>query len=188
MLSTKRIFRSQLLLFVMGALLFTVTACDDSEPEPIDEGELITTLKITLVPEGKSQQVIGIFSDPDGPGGNPPTANTLNLETNTTYNATITLADDSKSPSVDITKEVEAEGHEHELFYETLNNLNLAITKTDLDKNNRTVGLKARVVTTSSSTGKLRITLKHQPGTKGNTPDITKGETDVQALFDVVVQ
>lgn len=184
----KKIFRSHLLLLAMGVLLSTFTACDDSEPEPIDEGELITTLKITLVPEGKAQQVIGIYSDPDGPGGNPATANTINLEANTTYNATITLTDDSKNPAVDITSEVEEEGDEHELFYETLNNLNLAVTKTDLDKNNRTLGLKARVVTSSTSTGKLRITLKHQPGSKGNTPDITKGETDVQALFDVVVQ
>ncbi|WP_299817862.1 hypothetical protein [uncultured Pontibacter sp.] len=185
----KRLFRPYLALLVMGSLLFTATSCSDDDPEPItEEQELITTLKITLVPEGKSQSVEGTYSDPDGEGGNDATANTLNLEANTVYNATIKLLDESKTPTVDLTGEVEEEGDEHELFYELLENLNLGITKTDIDKNNRPLGLKARIQTNGSSTGKLRITLKHQPGLKGNTSDITKGETDVQATFDVVVQ
>lgn len=185
----KKILRPYLALFAMGSLLFAATACNDDDPAPTEEEqELITTLKITLVPEGKPQTVVGTYSDPDGDGGNPPTANTISLEAGTTYNATITLFDESKIPVEELTGEVEAEGDEHEFFFQTLENLNLAITKTDLDKNNRPVGLKARVVTSGTSTGKLRITLKHQPGLKGNTSDISKGETDVEAVFNVVVQ
>lgn len=176
--------------------MFTATSCSDDDPEPIEEEqELITTLKITLVPEGKTQTVVGTYSDPDGDGGNPATANTLRLEANTTYNATITLLDESKTPVADLTSEVETEGDEHELFYQTLENLVLSITKTDRDNSQRPIGLEAQIVTTSTSTGKLRITLKHQPDLKvgANEPNreqtgLTKGETDVQAEFPVIIE
>ena len=185
----KKLLKPYLALLVMCSFIFTATSCGDDDPEPEEEDqELITTLKITLEPEGKSQTVVVTFSDPDGAGGNPPTVNAISLDANTTYNATVTLFDESKTPAQELTGEVETEGHEHELFFEALDNLNLAVTKTDLDKNNRPIGLKARVVTSGASTGKLRITLKHQPGLKGNTSDISKGETDVQATFDVIVQ
>lgn len=191
----KKLFRSYLPLVILGSLLFTATACSDDDPEPTEEEELITTLKITMVPVGKTQTVVGTYSDPDGPGGNQATVNTLRLEANTTYNATITLFDESKTPAAELTSEIEEEADEHEFFYQTLDNLMLAITKTDKDKSQRPVGLKAQIVTSSSSTGKLRITLKHQPNLKvgANEPNreqvaITKGETDVQAEFPVIVE
>ncbi|MEJ8803745.1 hypothetical protein [Pontibacter sp. H249] len=192
----KKLFRPYLVFLMMGSLLFTASSCSDDDPEPIEEEqELITTLKITLVPVGKSQSVEGIYSDPDGDGGNDASVNTLNLEANTTYNATITLFDDSKNPSVELTSEVEEEGDEHEFFYQTLDNLVLAITKTDRDNSNRPVGLEAQVVTTDASSGRLRITLKHQPNLKVGANDanreqtgLTRGETDVQATFPVVIQ
>lgn len=179
----------------MSTFLFAATACSDDEPEPTEEEELITTLKITMVPVGKAQTVVGTYSDPDGPGGNQATVNTLRLEANTTYNATVTLFDESKTPAAELTSEIETEADEHELFYQTLDNLMLAITKTDRDNSQRPVGLKAQIVTSGSSTGKLRITLKHQPNLKvgANEPNreqtgITRGETDVQAEFPVIVE
>lgn len=175
--------------------MFTATSCDDDDPDPVDEEELITTLKIVLEPVGKNQTVTGTFSDTDGDGGNPPTANTLRLEANTTYNATITLLDETKTPAANLTSEVEEESDEHELFYQTLDNLVLAITKTDRDNSQRPLGLKAQVVTTTTSSGKLRITLKHQPNLKvgANEPNreqtgLTRGETDIQAEFPVIVE
>lgn len=192
----KNSLRSIFALMLMSTLLFTSTSCKDDDPEPGADGELITMLKITLVPVGKTQTVVGTFSDPDGPGGNQATVSTMRLEANTTYNATVTLFDESKTPAVELTQEIQTEADEHELFYQALNNLVLSVTKTDKDKAQRPIGLKAQVVTSGKSSGTLRITLKHQPNNLkvgANDPNreqtgLTRGETDVQADFPVIVE
>lgn len=175
---------------MMGALLVTNTACNDSDPEPeVEDQELVTSVKLSLVPEGKGQNVTATYSDPDGPGGNAPSIETLVLAPNTTYNMTVTLADDSKTPPQDLTAEIKAEGDEHELFFNALEGLNItSVQKTDMDKNNRPIGLEATIVTGAPSSGKMRVTLKHQPNQKGSTSDITKGETDVEVDFPAVIQ
>lgn len=191
----QKLLKPYLAALMMGSLLFAGTSCKDDDPEPVptEEQELITTMTLNLVPEGKGQSVSATFSDPDGPGGNDATIQTLNLAPNTVYNVTVTLSDDSKTPPVDITAEIKAEGDEHEIFYQEIEGLDLAsIQKNvadDVDKNNRPIGLKATITTGDASSGKLRVTLKHQPnGLKGTTSDHTKGETDVEADFPTVVQ
>ncbi|GAB3202852.1 hypothetical protein ABID22_001103 [Pontibacter aydingkolensis] len=191
----KRLFRPYLALLVLGSLMLTATSCGDDEPKPLEEEELITTLRITLEPVGKTQTVVGIFRDVDGDGGNPATANTMRLEANTTYNATIKLFDESKNTPVELTNEIKEEADEHEFFYQALDNLALSISKTDRDNSQRPIGLQAQIVTTNTSTGKLRITLKHQPNLKvgPNEPNreqtgLTRGETDIQAEFPVIVE
>ncbi len=175
---------------MMGSVMLAGTSCEDDEPKPIvDEQEVITTVKLSLVPEGKGQNVTATFSDPDGTGGNNPTVETLVLAPNTTYKMTVTLSDDSQATSKDLTAEVKNKGDEHELFFDKVGSLNItSVQKTDMDKNNRPIGLEATIVTGAASTGKLRVTLKHQPGLKGNTSDISKGATDVQAEFPAVIQ
>ncbi|MHA6249517.1 hypothetical protein ACXYMU_16355 [Pontibacter sp. CAU 1760] len=186
----KKLLRSSLTAFMIGALLVANTACKDSDPEPTEDQELITTVKLSLVPEGKGQNVNATYSDPDGAGGNAPTIETLVLAPNTTYNMTVTLSDDSQTPPKDMTAEIKAEGDEHELFFNASGGLNIAsVQKTDMDKNNRPIGLEATIVTGTASSGKMRVTLKHQPNNlKGNTSDISKGETDVEVDFPAVIQ
>jgi len=165
-----------------------MSACGGDDPQPVvEEQEEITTVQINLVPEGKGQNVTATFSDPDGVGGTAPVVDALNLAPNTVYKGTITLKDESKTPAQDITSEVKSEGDEHELFY-NVTGANLTVTKTDLDANNRPIGLEATFETAATSSGTLRVTLKHQPDLKGSTSDITKGETDVEVDFPVVVQ
>ncbi|WP_439880637.1 hypothetical protein ACSX1A_15960 [Pontibacter sp. MBLB2868] len=186
----KKIFRPYAAFLMMGSLLFAASSCGSDDPEPIvEEQELITTVTINLVPEqGKGQSVSATYSDPDGVGGNNPTVSALNLAPGTTYLASVKLRDDSPNGAGDLNPEVIAEGDEHELFYTVASGLNLTVSKTDLDKNNRPLGLEATVVTGTASSGTLKITLKHQPDQKGNSSDITKGETDVEASFPVVIQ
>lgn len=185
----KNLFRPYLSAFLLGSLLVTATACnDDDEPEPLDEEELITTMTVTLVPQGKAGTVIATFTDPDGDGGAAPTIETMALKPNTVYNATITVADDSPNGEGDITSEIKSEGTDHEIFW-VANPSNLLTTqKTDMDSNNRPIGLEATVTTTNAGSGTLTITLKHQPGLKGTTSDVNKGETDVMATFPVSIQ
>lgn len=185
----KNLLKSYLAAFLMGSLLFAGTSCKDDDPEPIvEDQELITTMTLSLVPVGKGQNVTATFSDPDGDGGNAPTIGTLVLAPNTTYNLTVTLSDDSKTPPENITAEIQAEGDEHEFFYQALSGLNVTVEKTDMDANNRPIGLAATLVTGEASAGTLQVTLKHQPDLKGSTSDITKGETDVEANFPAVIQ
>lgn len=175
---------------MMGSLLFAGTSCKDDEPNPAPEAEqeLITDLALNLVPEGKGQSVTATYEDEDGDGGNAPVIQTLTLAPNTTYNFNITISDDSKTPPVNIGAEVLAEGDEHEFFFDPSDGLNVTVQKTDVDKNNRPIGLAGTLVTGEASSGTLKVTLKHQEGLKGTTSDITKGETDVEIDFQTVIQ
>ncbi|WP_242922018.1 hypothetical protein [Pontibacter liquoris] len=186
----KKLFRPSFAFLLMGSLTFAASSCGGSDdPKPIvEEQELITTVQLNLVPNGKGQNVTATFRDPDGVGGAAPTVDALNLAPNTTYTGAIVLLDESKTPAVDQTAEVSNESDEHEFFYEPSSGLKLTVQKTDLDKNNRPIGLQTTFTTTTTSSGTLRVTLKHQPNLKGATSDITKGETDVQVDFPVVIQ
>ncbi|GAA4422583.1 hypothetical protein GCM10023188_00320 [Pontibacter saemangeumensis] len=173
---------------MIGALLVAGTSCKDDEPkpEPVVEQETITTVTLNLVPEGKGQNATVTFGDQDKNGT--PEIGTLTLAPNTVYNFTVDLFDDSKTPPVDISAEVLAEGDEHELFFQPSNDLNATIQKTDMDKNNRPIGLEGTLETGEASSGTLKVTLKHQEGLKGTTSDISKGETDVEVDFPTVIQ
>ncbi|WP_161889396.1 hypothetical protein [Pontibacter russatus] len=186
----KNLLKPYFSALMLGSLLFAGTSCKDEEPKPelVVEQELITTVTLSLVPDGKGQNVTAIYSDPDGDGGTPPEIGALDLAPNTTYSFTVTLSDDSKTPPVDITAEVLAEGEAHELFYSALGGLDVTVEKTDMDKNNRPIGLAGTLTTGGESAGKLQVTLKHQEGLKGSTSDVTKGETDVEIQFPAVIQ
>lgn len=185
----KNLLKPYFSALMIGSLLFAGTSCKDDDPAPVvEDQELITTVTLNLVPDGKGQNVTATYEDLDGDGGTAPEIGTLNLAPNTTYNFTVILSDDSKTPPVDITAEVLAEGDEHEFFYEALGDLDATVEKTDMDKNNRPIGLEGTLVTGEASAGNLQVTLKHQPGLKGSTSDITKGETDVEVSFPTVIQ
>ena len=54
------------------------------------------------------------FVDLDGAGGNAPTVfDTIRLQANTTYNASITLLNESAIPAEDLTVEVQQEDQDH---------------------------------------------------------------------------
>lgn len=183
----KRLFRPYLAMFVMGSILFT-SCSKDGDPEPDEEGELITTMILTMIPQGGGATVTATFRDLDGPGGVAPTITPVTLAANTSYNTTITLLDETKNPAENISEEVEEEGDEHELFFVTSTGLNLTVNKTDRDVNGRPIGLISVIQTQGASSGTLRVVLKHQPGLKSSTSNINTGETDVDQTFQVTIQ
>jgi hypothetical protein len=183
------IFQSRFRLAAMLLVLpFAFTACkDDKDPEPEEDNEQITTVTYVLTPTTAGAGTATVtWRDVDGSGGNAPTISTLNLRANTTYTGAITLLDETKTPVANITDEVAKESDEH-LFVYTSTPANLmTVTRTDRDSKNLEVGIRTQVVTTAAGTGSLRVTLRHQPGSKNGTA--TPGDTDVEVTFPVTVQ
>ena len=180
-----------LLLALLLAAPLAFTACsDDDDPEPEEDNELITTVTYALTPAaGSTAPAVTItWEDLDGAGGTAPviTGGPLALRAGTTYTGTITLLDKTKTPAADITAEVREEDEDHLFTYEPAPAGLLTVTRTDKDSKNLEVGLTTRLVTTTAATGTLKITLRHQPGTKNGTAG--PGDTDVDATVPVTVQ
>lgn len=181
------------LLFValaMGAIF--MSACDD-DPIVVNEEELITTLRMTLTPQGGGTPVVLSFVDLDGDGGNAPIITGGTLAANTTYTGALTLLNESETPVEDITEEIEEEDDEHQFFFAISSGLNLTVSYADQDGNSNPIGLATTAVAGAASTGTLTVTLRHEPnktaaGVKDG--DITNagGETDIEVAFPVTIQ
>jgi hypothetical protein len=179
-------------LLTVSVLLFN--ACGNDDPEPINEEELITTLKLTFSPAGGGTAVTYTFKDLDGDGPNAPVyTNSGNLSINKTYTMIVEVLNESVTPAEDITEEVEEEDTEHQFFFQKSAGLNLTTTYLDNDENGKPIGLSNQVVTTTASTGTYTVTLRHEPNKSAAgvaNGDITNagGETDVTATFNITIQ
>lgn len=180
-----------LLALLVAAPLFSSCNDDNDEPTPDEDNEQITTVTYTLTPQGGGAPVAITYRDLDGDGGTPATITpaTLVLAPNTTYTGALTLLDETKNPAENATAEILKESDEH-LFVFAPAGVNLAVTATDKDKNNLPIGLATQAVAgaanAAGTTGTLKITLRHQPGTKNGTA--TPGDTDVEVTFPTAVR
>jgi hypothetical protein len=177
------------LAILFAASVFMTTGCsNDDEPTPENEEELITTVRLHLMPQGGGNMVMATYKDVDGAGGQAPTISNVTLSANKTYDVTVEVLDESKNPAVNITEEVQEEGDEHQFFYQPSSGLNLSVAYTDKDSKNLPIGITTRMTTTAASIGSLRVILKHQPGSKSSTSTATTGETDVEVTFPTTIQ
>lgn len=184
--------QSKTILLGALALGLTFSSCKKDDdlvpvPPPVEnEGEVITTLKITFTDAASVQPVVtATFKDPDGEGGDAPTMHdTIRLVANTTYNAVIEVLNESETPAEDITEEIEEEDHEH-LFCFTATTANVTLTRTDSDGTYE-VGLTSDWATGAASAGTVQVELKHQPDVKDGT--CTPGETDIDVTFVTEIQ
>lgn len=151
-------------------------------PAPINEPELITTLKIEFTDSANSaNKIITIFRDLDGEGGNEPGQfDSLKLQANKTWFFETTLLNESVSPAENITEEIKEEADDHLFVYSSIG-LNNTIKITDNDSKNLPIGLKGIFRTGAASSGSTTVILKHQQGVKDGSSD--KGETDVEVTF-----
>jgi hypothetical protein len=165
-----------------------LAACNVTDPEVHNEEELITSIRLVYTQPGGASDTAW-FKDPDGPGGAAPTRHdTLELQADRTFEASLTLLDESDAADVhDITEEVEEEAADHQVFY-AVAGANLATAYADHDANGLPIGLKTTQTTGGASTGSLTVTLKHQPGLKSAASTVNTGETDVQVVFPVVIR
>lgn len=175
--------------FVTAALLLGACKKDENDPQnptPTNEEELITTVTLHFYEKGNvDNHVMGSFRDVDGAGGNAATIDTIILDTNTIYTASIELLDESGTDVVDITTEVKEESDEHIFCYEpSTSEINITITDSD---GTYPLGVETEWTTGNTASGSVKVTLKHQPnGQKDGS--CSSGETDVEVDFPVVIQ
>ena len=120
------------LLLALSLGLF-LTACKKDEPSPIEDNEFISTLRLTFT-EGTNKLVYTI-KDLDGDGGKPPVADIIKLAANKTYSVTTEFLDETKTPIVNTTPEIEKESAEHLIVFEQTPATIITITRTDKDSN-----------------------------------------------------
>jgi len=172
-------------------LLTTIVACRKQPvipPAVVNEPENITTVKIELKDSANSAIILTAqWRDVDGAGGNNPVIDPINLKSNTTYNATITILDETTSPAKLVSNEIKEEGEEHQFFFKkTVTNITFVYD--DVDKKGNPLGLKSIWRAGANSSGTASIVLKHQPGVKVAKPgDINAGETDLEVTFPLTI-
>lgn len=180
---------------VLAGVVLSVSSCKKDEDQPeipqpvVNEPEQITTVEIHFTKEGDGSHFHVKWSDADGPGGNDPTIETINLDTNAVYDVYLTFLDESGDETEDVTAEIREEDDEHIICYEAheaeLEN-SLSIMRTDSDGTYE-VGIESEWVTMGAATGELHLKLKHQTdGTKDGSCD--PGATDIEVEFPVTIQ
>lgn len=176
----------------LGALIFTSCSNDDDNPDPVHEEEVITTLIITLTPDGGGTEVTLQSRDLDGDGPDEPEITiTGNIASNVTYNGSIELLNETEDPVENITNEIDELDEEHQFFYDLDSELGI-ITYADVDDDGNPVGLLFTWETADAGEGTLTVTLRHEPNkdaegvSDGNIAN-AGGETDIAQTFNISV-
>ncbi len=176
-------------LLVMALI---VSACDSDDPDPVNEEELITTLRLTFTSQ-TSPTVMATFTDLDGPGGDAAVTVNPTLAANTTYTVSVEFLNEEENPAEDITLEVAEEDDEHQVFFVIGTGLNATYAYTDQDGNGNPLGLMGTFTTAAAGAGNLTVTLLHEPdktaaNVSSGDPTNAGGETDIEVTFNVTVQ
>jgi hypothetical protein len=174
-----------------AALLTCVlfSACKKDKTEEPNEEEVITTMKLSFAPVGGGATLNYQFNDPDGPGAAVPTQDSIKLQPNKAYNVTLQLLNATKNPAEDITTEVQAEAEAHRFYYEPTAASNITVTGLNNDANGVPLGVTSTWTTGAAATGKIKVTLRHYPGTPPNKAladlvNSTKSSTDIEVEFN----
>ena len=174
---------------IFATVLFVSCSNDDDTPEPVNEEEVITTLTVTLSPNGGGTAITLQTRDLDGDGPNAPVVTVSgSLATGVTYSGTIVLLNETVNPPEIITEEVEEENLDHQFFYTLGGGFDVTTAYSNFDDNGNPLGTEFTLTAGTASSGTLTFTLRHEP-TKPNTGlGDAGGETDIAATFNVAVQ
>ncbi|MCO4774134.1 MAG: type 1 periplasmic binding fold superfamily protein [Deltaproteobacteria bacterium] len=186
-----------------------LAGCEDpTDPGDQNEQELITTVELTLTPDGGGDDVVARWADPEGDGS--PVIDDVLLDAGG-YTLAVRFLDELSSPVEDISEEVAAEADEHQVFFtgpgvegpastaEAATVLTHAYT--DTDDNGLPLGLENSVDAVAGTT-ELTVTLRHLPmqgdvaqKTEGIAGTVAEagigaiaGDTDAEVTFSVDVQ
>jgi hypothetical protein len=173
------------LSFLAPIIIVVLSLTFACKPDPKNEEELITTLKLSFTNGGSTQ--VFEFKDIDGIGGGADgITDTIVLDSNKVYVMTVSVLNESETPSEDITSEIRNESSDHQFFYNVSSGLNLTHTYNDTDANGLPIGLSNTISSGNISNGTLRVNLKHQPEIKDGNQNT--GESDIDVTFVVYIK
>ncbi|MBL7820139.1 MAG: type 1 periplasmic binding fold superfamily protein [Saprospiraceae bacterium] len=184
-------FKYRTFIYLFGAIASLLSCADDTPI--VNESELITSMYMVMETPNGSDSVVFSFKDLDGDGGNPPVIFAPKLKSNTLYQTSLRLLNESVSPPIEITDEIVSEGTDHQFFYTPSGQANLQISYLDFDSLGYPIGTKTNILTGNAGSGLLKISLKHLPEKKASgvqNGNITNsgGETDIELTFDLVLE
>lgn len=180
-------------LSMMAIAVLTFNSCSDDDPAPVNEEEVITTVIVTLTPQGSGSTVTLTSQDLDGDGPNAPVVTVSGpLNNNSVYNGSVQFLNELENPAENITEEVEEEDEEHQVFY-SLTNCIGTVAYADADANGNPLGLAFTLSTNQAAcTGVMTVILRHEPDKDGvgvSDGNIANagGETDIEVSFNVAL-
>ena len=170
------------------AIALFASCSDDDVPETVLPQEVITTLRLTLEPEGGGTDIVLEYRDLDADGPNPAVVIVSgNLAAGTSYNGTILLLNETVNPPENVTEEVDEEALEHQFFYTLGGDLNVTTEYENFDTDGNPLGTELMLSTGEASSGTLTVTLRHEPNKPNSGLADAGGETDIEVTFDVAV-
>ncbi len=185
-------------LFKLLCLVLIASACskdDDSDnnQQPNNDPELITTLRMKLMPNGGGPEITFTSIDMDGTGPTPATVYHEPLERFEQYTATLEFFNQSKDPATDLTNEIKSKGAEYQVFFSFSGDATVDTEYQDADTDGNPIGLRSEIEHISGSAGQMKIILRHKPNKAGNLVKegiITSagGTTDFETNFPVFFQ
>ncbi|MBT8285068.1 MAG: type 1 periplasmic binding fold superfamily protein, partial [Flavobacteriaceae bacterium] len=174
-------------LLLTTGFLFASCSYNDN-PVPVNEEEIITTINVSMVPNGGGDTITLQSRDLDGDGPNAPVVTISgNFVSNIVYGGAIVLLNETEAPAENITDELEEEDEEHQFFYTVSGGLDATTDYANFDDDGNPLGTLFTLSTGAASTGNLGFTLRHEP-TKPNTGLADAGgETDLVVTFSVTI-
>jgi hypothetical protein len=176
-----------ILLTSIITLLIFWTACNKKEQAvapPLPGNEPLTTVVLKAINTNDATDTPSaswIQLDPTGTIPPDTSHAILNLKKNATYSATVQFLDSLDN----ITSEISDRANYHLICFDVPSGLNLTVQRTDHDNNNPPleVGLFDKFTTGNTSSGRMEVTLHHQPNVKDGT--CSPGSIDADVTYTI---
>lgn len=198
-------------MFKLILPLSLLVACADvTNPDEVNEEEVITTVVLTFTPASGGAAIEAAWADPENDGS--PVIDDILLSDADDYTLAVSFLNEIEDPAENITEEVDAESDQHQVFFTgtavespaTGENASAVISQAydDSDANGFPIGLSSSVTTLGVGDGTLTVTLRHLPP-ENDTPVKTgtladevaaggieslPGETDASVDFTLTVE
>ena len=167
-------------------LLLALLAFAGCKKDTTTEQENITRVVVHLTGSGGFDQEFE-WSDPDGGDISNATIDPIVIPATAgnTLQCHIHVYDDTKTPTEDLTEEIEAEKNVHLLVY-NVTGANVGVAYDDTDDNGKHLGIETVWTKGAASTGSVNIKLYHEPTDKDNL-NAPGGEVDFDVTFPIEV-
>jgi len=183
---------SKTLILLATASLLIFNACkkhdDDHKHDDHDhDNELITTVRLQFVDSLSKDTFNYTWSQPKGPGS-AVSIDTIGLEADRVYLASVDLLDKSKNPAVSVSEAILADANSHRFIYtSSLAGTQIRILDFDQQVPAMELGLKFRFFAANTGTGNFICKLRHYTASSPKSGGLANGSTDIEVEFPIVL-